>query len=74
MVQPRPAYWKALVLTGPLAAAFGYVVHALYHRIPIPILVVMAALGALLAAQTIHMRVVDDWRTEREIGRTKRLP
>jgi hypothetical protein len=74
MQQARPAYWKALVLTVPLAVVFCCVVHAMYRRIPIAALVVVGALGALLAAQTIHMRVVDDWRTEREIGRARRLP
>jgi xanthosine utilization system XapX-like protein len=70
----RPAYWKALVLTAPLAAVCCYALHAAYIRIPVAALVAVGLLGALLGAQAIHARVVDDWRAERAIDRVKRLP
>jgi energy-converting hydrogenase Eha subunit A len=70
----RPAYWKALVLTAPIAAACCYALHGAYHRIPLVALIIVALLGALLAAQSIHARVVHDWQAERAIDRADRLP
>jgi Na+-translocating ferredoxin:NAD+ oxidoreductase RnfD subunit len=72
MKPARPAYWKALVITGSIAGVFCYVIHAVYSRIPVVMLLVVAALAALSTAQTIHRRVVDDWRADQKIDAAAR--
>jgi len=60
----RPAYLKAVVATAPFVALVAYSVRLV--KIPIPTigLVLMAFVVTLLAALTIHLRVLDDWRAQ----------
>lgn len=68
---PEPKFWKALFVTAPLVALFGWFIAGRLH---IPRLFAWIIFGCawVVCAATVHARVIDDWRAK--YGKSLRSP
>jgi hypothetical protein len=60
----KPAYWKALFLVAPFVAIVAWSLPMFHIAVPMKVLIPSCVVLTLLVAQTIHRRIVNDWRSQ----------
>jgi len=65
---PRPSFWKALLFIAPLVALVAWSVRLFHVNIPAPVLIGIAIPAAIVASLTVHVRMLDDWRSKWEMN------